>query len=102
MKKPVTTKSGRASRIAHQRLVKRCRPKFYEIICSVGVIGVCQDVGGGDDSLLHAAQEDRVIAFGEISKADFERFGDNWWTKPISRKRWKPTVKIVLELERIV
>lgn len=77
--------------------------KHYEIICSVGVIGVCCDQGNGDDTLLHAAQEDRVQAFGEISKKDFESFGDAPWVKPISKpdRRWKPTIKVVLELDRM-
>jgi hypothetical protein len=76
--------------------------KYYEIICSVGVIGVCCVVSSDDDSLLHAAREDKVLAFGQIPKKDFERFGDNSWVKPKSKKRWKPTVKVVLELERIM
>lgn len=76
--------------------------KHYEIICGVGVIGVCRDAGKGDESLLHAAREDKVLAFGRITKAAFERFGDNPWTRPISSRRWKPTVKVVLEMERIL
>ena len=77
--------------------------KYYEIICDVGVIGTCSDSGKGDDTLLHCAREDNVIAFGEISEADFNRFldSDNGWTEPISKKRWKPIIKIVLELEEI-
>ena len=37
--------------------------KYYEIVCSVGVIGVCSE-----DVLLHNATEDDVKSFGEITK----------------------------------
>ena len=75
--------------------------KYYEIICETEVIGVCCDQGNGDDTLLHVARQDRVVAFGQITKTQFEQFGDNSWVKPISKKRWKPNVKFVLEMERI-
>lgn len=75
--------------------------KYYEIICSVGVIGVTCDTGDGDDTLLHVAREDQVTAFGAISKKDFDTYGDAPWVKPKSKKRWKPIIKVVLDLERI-
>jgi hypothetical protein len=65
--------------------------RYFEIICSVGVIGCCCDAGKGDDTLLHAAQEDRVLAFGLITKDAFDRFGDHPWVRPISKIRFKPT-----------
>jgi hypothetical protein len=66
--------------------------KYYEIICSVGVIGVCSE-----DGTLQAAQEDHVKAFGRISKEDFERYGDYPWVEPISEPlgRLIPTGRLV-------
>ena len=70
--------------------------KYYEIISSVGVIGVTTT-----DGLLHAATEDRVEYFGEISKADFKRFGDHPWLQPKSEKRFRPQVEQVSRMTPI-
>jgi hypothetical protein len=75
--------------------------KYYEIICDTGVIGCTADYDGSREHLLHAVQEDQVIAFGLISKADFKRFGDETWVRPISKRRYKPTIRRVLDLKEI-
>lgn len=72
--------------------------KYYEIICDDTVIGVCSDSGDGEN-LLHATQEDHVSVFGEISREDFDRYGDDDWEKPLSKERWVPKITVVLELE---
>lgn len=77
--------------------------KHYEIICSVGVIGVCcvnQD-NPEDDNLLHCATEDRVLAFGEITEEQFDKFGDDGWEQPISIIRWRPEIKRVCVLHPV-
>lgn len=72
--------------------------RYYEIICSDTVIGVTCSTGDADDTLLQVAQEDKVTAFGAISKSDFESYGDNPWEKAKSKKRWAPTIQKVLVL----
>lgn len=81
-----------------RKLEPASESKYYEIICSAGVTGVCS---GTDDVLLHIAQEDNVLAFGEITEADFHRYGDDSWQEPISTRRWKPSVHPALELTPI-
>lgn len=76
------------------------RYKYYEIICDKYVIGVCSS-NGEDDTLLQAVREDDVTAFGRISKKEFDKYGDNWWSSPISRIRYAPHVRTTLDLERI-
>ena len=76
------------------------RYKYYEIICEETVIGVCS-TDGEDDTLLHAFREDNVTAFGRISKKDFDRYGDDDWSSPISKIRYTPHVRTTLKLERL-
>ena len=67
---------------------------YYEIICSVGVIGVCS---GEANRLLDAAQWDRVLQFGEISQEEFQSYENKPWYLPVSKLRWTPSIKLVLE-----
>lgn len=58
--------------------------KYYEIISTrwAGglVIGACIQPEDCDEE---------GIVFGRISKKNFERFMDNGWEKPISKKQYK-------------
>jgi hypothetical protein len=57
--------------------------RYFEIICGNTVIG-CTMTDGRDDfeHLIHAADEDNVTALGEITKEQFDSFGDADWGKP--------------------
>lgn len=58
------------------------RLRYYEIIDTKytgAVTGVCCDPNDADE-------EGHV--FGEITKAQYDRYGDHWWTKPKSKRRY--------------
>jgi hypothetical protein len=70
--------------------------KYYEIICRAGVVGVVAIKNNLD--LIGVLKEDRVEVLGQITKKQFDNFGDNPWKDPISKKRFKATIieKVVL------
>lgn len=69
--------------------------KYYEIICRDQVIGVTSDLG-----VEHAfIEENKEAEFGLITKEDWERFGDDEWSEPISTQRF--TGKFIFKLEPV-
>lgn len=72
--------------------------KYYELIGNYSgeVIGVTTSEG-----LLHAIQEDQLELVGEISKKDFDRFGDDDWTYSISKNKFKCEIIQKIKLTKI-
>lgn len=74
------------------------RRRYYELIGVNGVIGVCSPTN--DEELAHVVKEDYIKVLGKITRKQFDSFGDNPWTRPISHKRYSVRVKNVVVLDR--
>lgn len=69
--------------------------KYYEIIHpELGVIGCISK-----EVIDYYAKENNRYLFGEISERDMDRYGDNSWVRPISKKRFK--VEFVVKMVKI-
>ena len=73
--------------------------KYYEIVGNFtnSVIGVTS--ADDNDDLVSVVEEDSVAFLGEITKEQFEKYGDDTWVKPISTVRWSPSLKTTVVLE---